>query len=208
MSTVIQRKGVLVGSLVTVFGVLVTLPFTLIHGVLPFVVLLIGFGIFMLLLQAWRPPKYPTAYWLGCLVALVVLLPTTTLITFAEQGFDGGPFYGTPYGDGVTGLEVDERLEYRNGDLMVYNRRSEVPPILRYQTGEALRWAITLDLHQGSQPNAQDKGYHLSKIENLSWFNGILRDRIDFVGTWTFGQKPGRLYLWKWGQVHRFYLER
>ncbi|NJN21208.1 MAG: cytochrome d ubiquinol oxidase subunit II [Leptolyngbya sp. RL_3_1] len=206
MSTVIQRQGVFVGSLVAVLGVLVASPFTLFHGVLPFVVLLIGFGVVMLLLQTWRRPKYPTAYWLGCLAALLILLPVTTWITFAERGWDAGPFYGTVYRDGVTGLEADERLDYRDGDLTVYNRRPEVPPILTYQAGEVLRWAITLDLEPGAQPHNQD--YQLSKIEDLSWFNGILRDRIDFVATWTFGQTPGRLYLWKWGQVHRFYLQR
>jgi hypothetical protein len=203
MSTVIQRKGVLVGSLTAVLGVLIALPFTLLHGVLPFVVLLIGFGVIMLLQQTWRRPKYPSAYWLGCLVALVILLPTTTVISFTEQGFAQGPFYGTPYTDGVTGIEVDERLEYRDGDLMIYNRRPAVAPVLIYQTGETLRWAVTLDI----APNAQEQGYQLSKIEDLSLSYGIFRDRIDFVGTWTFGQKPGRLYLWKWGQFHRFHLK-
>lgn len=204
MSTVIQRKGLLVGSLTAVVGILIALPFTLLHGVLPFVVLLVGFGLFMVLLQAWRHPKYPRAYWLGCLVALIVLLPTTTLISFTEQGFDAGPFYGTPYTDGVTGIAVDERLAYRDGDLMVYNRRAAVPPALIYQAGETLHWAVTLDL----APHAQESGYQLSEIEDLSLSYGIFRDRIDFVGTWTFGQKPGRFYLWKWGQPHRFYLKR
>ena len=202
--SIIRRKGVFVGSLTTVLGVLIALPFTLIHGVLPFVVLLIGFGAFMLLLRAWRPPKYPSAYWLGCLVALIILLPTTTWVAFTEQGFDQGPFYGTSYGDGITGIEVDERLEYRDGDLMVYNRREAVSPVLIYQAGDAIRWAITLDL----APNSQSQDYQLAKVENLSLLYGMFRDRIDFTGTWTFGQKPGRIYIWKWGYPHRFYLKR
>ncbi|MDA0268647.1 MAG: hypothetical protein O3A14_17225 [Cyanobacteria bacterium] len=204
MPTVIERQGVLVGSLAAVLGIVIALPFTLLHGVLPFVVLLVGFGIFMVLLRAWRRPKYPNAYWLGCLVALVVLLPATTLVTFNEQRFDAGPFYGAPYTDGVTGIEVDERLEYRDGDLMVYNRSPKLPPAMIYQAGETLRWAIALDL----EPGVKNQSYQLSKVEDLSFVSGILRDRIDFMGTWSFGKKPGRLYLWKWGQVHRFYLQR
>ncbi len=206
MSTFIQRKGVLVGSLTAVVGTAVALPFTLFHGVLPFVVLLAGFGLVMLLQRVWRRPRYPMAYWIGCLVALIVLLPATTLMTFNEQGFDQGPFYGTPYTDGITGIEVDERLEYRGGDLMVYNRRDQVPPILIYQTGETLRWAATLDLDPDQRD--QNQSYQLSKISDLSFVYGIWRDRIDFVGTWSFGEKPGRLYLWKWGKLHRFYLQR
>ncbi len=202
MLTVVHRRGVFAGIVTAILGLLVALPFTIGHPVAPFTILLVTFGVVMALRRFLGLPKYATAYWAGCLAALVMLLPISALVKFAEQGFNEGPFYGQVYTDGVTGLEVGDRLEYRNGDLVVYNRQAQRAPVLTYRVGQDLRWAVEMDV---SQAPAYEN-YHLSKIEDLSLFYGILRDRIDFTGEWDFGSERGRIFLWKWGQFQKFYL--
>ncbi|NER79015.1 MAG: hypothetical protein F6K42_05430, partial [Leptolyngbya sp. SIO1D8] len=87
---VIQRKGALAGIITAVLGIAIALPFTIVHPVMPFTVLLIGFGGVMAFRQKLRLPKYPTAYLIGCIVALVLLLPAVSLVKFVEQGLDDG----------------------------------------------------------------------------------------------------------------------
>jgi hypothetical protein len=202
MLTVIRRRGVFAGIATTVLGLLLALPFTILHPALPFTVLLVGFGIVMALRRPLRLPKYPTAYLTGCLVALVLLLPIGTVIKVAEQGFDDGPFYGQVYTDGVTGLEASDRLPYRAGELVIYNRRAQSPPLLTYEVDDELRWAVALDVSQ----TPEFSEFQLFEVQDPTLLYGILRDRIDFTGVWTFGTERGRAYLWKWGGFQRFYL--
>lgn len=200
--TTIRRKGVLTGMVTAVLGLVIALPFTIIHPAVPFTVLFLSFGVVWLLCQ-WRwLPKYPMSYFAGCLAALVILLPSVSLIKFMEQGFDSGPFYGVAYERGVTGLEASDRIEYRRGELVIYNRQPSNPPVVTYQIGDDVQWGRELDVTQHSE--YQD--FHLSAITNLSLAYGIVRDHIDFQGIWTPGTEQGRAYLWKWGGFHRFYL--
>jgi hypothetical protein len=202
MVATIQRKGVLTGMVTAVIGIAIALPFTLIHPVLPFAVLLIGLGL-VLLLRRWRwLSQYPTGFFVGGLVALILLVPAVSLVKFVEQGFDDGPFYGEVYTGGVTGLPVSHRLDYRDGELVIYNRQPNSPPVLAYQVGEELQWARELDVSE----NPRYEGYQLATIKEPSLAYGIVRDRLNFLGTWNFGTEQGRAYLWKWGGFHRFYL--
>ncbi len=157
------------------------------------------------MLYRWRwLPKYPTAYLAGCLVALLSLLPAVSLIQFAEQGWADGPFQGVVYEQGTTGLPVGDRLNYRQGELVVFNRQPSNPPVLAYQVNDAVQWARSLDLSQ--QP-----GYEAVKItdlKDLSLAYGILRDRLTFTVTWNFGTEQGHAYIWKWDGLQRFYLSR
>ncbi|MDA0672804.1 MAG: hypothetical protein O3C67_03745 [Cyanobacteria bacterium] len=202
MLTFIRHRDTFAGIVTAVVGVLVGLPFTILHPAVPFTVVLVTFGIVMGLRRPLRLPKYPTAYLAGCLAALVLLLPIGFTVKVAERGFDDGPFYGQVYTDGVTGLEASDRVPYRGGDLAIYNRNNRVPPILAYEVDGDLRWAVALDVSQTE--NYAD--YQLVNVSEPQLVYGILRDRLDFLGNWTFGQERGRAYLWKWGGFHRFYL--
>ena len=200
--TTIRRKGVFAGMVTTLLGIAIAIPFTVIHPALPFAVLLILFGVVMALRQWLHLPKYPTAYLIGCMVALVLLLPAVFLVKFAEQGLDDGPFWGRDYTSGVMGLDVSHRVDYRQGELLIFNRQKNSSPVLIYQVNDEMRWAREMAVSQ----NPKYSDYLLSTIEKPTVAYGILRDRLDFVGTWDFGAEQGRAYLWKWGGFHRFYL--
>jgi hypothetical protein len=146
MATMVRRKGVFAGIVTAVLGIAIALPFTLVHSAVPFAVLLIGFGLFMAVRPKLPLPPYPMAYTAGCLVALILLTPIVPGIKFAEQGFDDGPFYGVPYTGGVTGLPASDRIAYRQGELVIYNRTEDFPPILAYTVEADLRWALEMDI--------------------------------------------------------------
>ena len=201
-TTIQQRRGITRSIVTAVLGMAIAIPFTLIHSVLPFAVLLITFGIVMWLRKPLRLPKDPTAYLIGCLVALVLLLPMVSAAKLAEQGFKDGPFYGENYTNGVMGLEAHHRTDYRQGELMIYNRQRNSAPVLTYEVDGDIRWARELDVRD--HPKYAD--HFMGEIENLTVSPGILRDRLNFTGNWDFGKEPGRAYLWKWGGFHRFYL--
>ncbi|NER78607.1 MAG: hypothetical protein F6K42_03335 [Leptolyngbya sp. SIO1D8] len=119
-----------------------------------------------------------------------------------EQGLDDGPFYGLEYTGGVTGLEANHRLDYRQGELLIYNRQQNRAPVLVYEANGDLVWSVEMDVSQ--HPKYQN--YQLSTLEEPTLAYGIIRDRLNFLGTWDFGKERGRAYLWKWGRFHRFYL--
>ncbi len=196
-----QRRGTTLSIVTAVLGLAIALPFTLIHSVLPFTVLLVVFGIFMLFRKRLQLP-HPTAYLTGCLVALVLMLPIVSAAKLVEQGFNDGPFYGENYTNGVTGLDAHHRTDYRQGELLIYNRQTNSAPVLTYEVDGEILWARELDVRD--HPKYAD--HFLVEIENLTVAPGILRDRVNFTGTWDFGKEPGRAYLWKWGGFHRFYL--
>lgn len=183
-------------------GVALALPLTLIHPVLPFAAVLTGYGVVTLFEKRHWLPSLPTSYLVGCLVALLLLLPTTSLVQFVEQGFDDGPFYGKPFRGVLSAAAASDRLDYRQGELLIYNRTSENPPILAYQVDGETRWAQSLDVKQ----NRRYQGYQLNTVAEPSLAYGIFRDRLDFVSTWNFGKERGRAYFWKWGKFHRFFL--
>lgn len=202
MVTATRRKGVAAGMLMTVLSVAIAIPFTLIHPVLPFAIALVGYGLVMLM-QRWRwLPGYGRSYLLGCLVALILLLPASSLIQFLEQGFDDGPFYGQPFAGVILGKQADISLPYRQGELLIYNRTAVKAPILAYRSNDETRWAQVLDVSQ----NSRYADYQLTAMQEPSLALGLFRDRLDFLGNWNFGTERGRAYLWKWGGFHRFFL--
>lgn len=202
MVTATRRKGVAAGMLMTALFVAIAVPFTLIHPVLPFTVVLVGYGL-VVLMQRWRwLPSYNSSYLIGCLVALIILLPASSLIKFLEQGFDDGPFYGEPFKGVISGESASDRLPYRQGELLIYNRSADKAPILAYQVEDETAWAQVLDVSQ----NDHYADYQLTAVQDPSLALGIFRDRLNFSGTWNFGTERGRAYLWKWGGFHRFFL--
>jgi len=202
MATAVQRKGVLAGMLTAMIAVAVTVPFTVIHPVLPFTLVLMGYGL-VVLMQQWRwLPKLGTSYLIGCLVALIVLLPASSLVKFFEQGFDDGPFHGEPFTGVISGESASDRLPYRQGELLIYNRPAGKAPILAYQIEDETAWAQVLDVSE----NPRYADYQFTTMQEPSLAYGIFRDRLDFLGTWDFGTERGRAYFWKWGGFHRFFL--
>lgn len=198
----VRRKGIIAGTFTAVLAVAIALPFTLIHPVLPFTLVLVGYGVVVLMQRRKWLPRYPNSYLMGCLAALIILLPASSLVIFAEQGFDDGPFYGEPFNGVIFGNAASDRLGYRQGELLVYNRSDDEAPILAYQVQTETRWAQILDVSD----NRRYADYQLTAISDLSLAYGIFRDRLDFAGSWDFGTEPGRAYFWKWGDFHRFFL--
>lgn len=203
MAIAVRRKGVLAGMVMAILAVAIALPFTLLHPVLPFAITLLLYGVVCLGQYLKWLPNHSTGYLLGCLIALIVLLPATSLLKFAEQGFDDGPFYGQPFVGIVSDAAISDRLDYRQGELLVYNRSEDQSPVLAYRVQGETLWAQSLDV---SQSPRYDGVYHLTAMSDLSMAYGIWRDRLDFLGTWNFGTERGRAYLWKWGGFHRFFL--
>lgn len=202
MAVVKRRKGAFLGMVTAIVGVAIALPFGLIHPILPFTIILVGYGL-LVLLQRWRwLPKDVLGYLAGCLVALVILLPAVSLLNFMEQGLRDGPFYGEDYSGDIAGENVSDRIEYRQGELLIYNRGEDQAPVLAYQVEEETHWATELDVAE----NPRYERYHLISIQEPTLAYGIFRDRMDFKGRWTFGTETGRAYLWKWGGFHRFFL--
>lgn len=197
-----RRKQVTTGLIVAVITTAIALPLSLIHPILSFAILLIELG-FLLLLQRWRwLPKLSIGYLAGFLIAIVVLLPATFLIRFAEQGFDDGPFYGQPLEAFLTEAEASDRLSYRQGELLIYNRQPDQAPVLAYSINGELQWAQAMDVRQ----NHRYEEYQLTALAEPTLAYGIFRDRLNFVGTWNFGAEPGRAFIWKWNGFHRFFL--
>lgn len=197
----LRWKAILSALLITTVGVLVSLPFAMIHPLLPFIVLLAIF-VLSLGMKRWRwVSRLSTTYLVGFLIAILVLLPAVSAVGFIERGFDDGPFYGKPYRGVISGESASDRLDYQQGELLIYNRRSERSPILAYREDE-LRWAVEMDVSQ----NPAYSDYQLVSIESPTLSRGILRDRLNFLGTWSFGKESGKAYIWKWGGLHRFYL--
>jgi|GEM_PF-2540436 len=202
MATAVRRKGVFVSILTAIIVVAMTVPFTVIHPVLPFTLVLMGYGCFGLM-QRWRwLPKDRPSYLIGCLVALIVLLPASSVVKFAEQGFDDGPFYGEPFTGRIVAAAASDRLPYREGELLIYNRADAKAPILAYQIEDETAWAQVLDVSK----NPRYANYEFTAMQEPSLAYGIFRDRLDFLGTWNFGTERGRAYFWKWGGFHRFFL--
>jgi hypothetical protein len=202
MAAISKRKGIWVNLLTAVLGVLLTLPFGILHPVLPFAVLLIGYGILLFMQNRRWVPRYPVDYLIGCLTALILLLPAVSLLRFAEQGFNDGPFYGRAYDGVIMGEEASDRLDYQQGQLLIYNRAETSPPILAYQAEDNVIWAQEMDISQ----NSRYDDYQLSAMTEPSISSGLFRDRLNFTATWNFGTEQGQAYLWKWGKFHRFYL--
>ena len=199
-----QHHNALKGTVTAILGIAIALPFTLLHPIFPFIVVLLGLG-FLLLLQRWRWIQRPqTACLKGHFVALIALIPLSGIVTFTEQGMQDGPFYGQRYGGSLDVENASHRLPYRQGELLIYNRQDDEAPILTYQIEDDVRWATVLNV----QKRGRYADYQIAAMKDPELAYGILRDRLNFRATWNFGEEHGRAYLWKAGRLHRFFLSR
>lgn len=172
---------------------------------------LMVFGVFALAvgLLAWFR-KLPFGHWpaypIGLAAAASLLAPmvlNADIRSFLEAGFDDGPFHGRPFHGDIGSLQPSHRIVFRSGELIVFNRADDEPPVLAYVVEDAGRWALELD-------GTADPDFNWTEFsrvsEPLTVSLGILRDRLDFVAHWTFGAERGTVYIWRFGGVQRFYL--
>lgn len=137
----------------------------------------------------------------GVLLALLLLVPARSFAELLVSGFDDGPFTGRPYPGDVSKLRPGERVAYRGGELVVYRRARGAAPVLAYRAGGRTEWAHELFASLG------DRGENeLWDVSGVRVTSGLLRDRLDFTATWTYGAERGYAFLWRWGEVQKFYL--
>lgn len=117
---------------------------------------------------------------------------------FLEAGFDDGPFYGKKIKINSKKILIKESISYRNGFLQFIEVK-EFNPILAYSENGKIKWAF--ELSTKSMENTD-----LMEVYQLSVSNGIFRDKIQFIGNWTFGAERGTGYIWKYGELQYFYL--
>lgn len=117
-----------------------------------------------------------------------------------EAGFDDGPFYGKKIDLASAKIKVKESIPFRSGQLQALELNGISGSILSYYKDNKFIWAYEL------QTSEQMENTFLTEIRNLRVSSGIFRDRIDFIGVWTYGAERGKAYIWKWGGLQYFYL--
>lgn len=147
----------------------------------------------------WRHTQAQTA----AILAIILTFFSQPLLKFFEAGFDDGPFIGESYDGELNSLKVDHTIAYGDGQLRVYNRSDEEAPIIAcFDAKGNVEWAWLMDVRL-------KPGYEtamLYAIDDPEIESGLLRDRIVFLSTWTYGAEHAYAYVWKWGGPQRFYL--
>lgn len=176
-------------------------PFLIIERWLGFSVLALIAALFMLLRARLKIGNRPIIYISGLVVALLLLIPASFFAQILESGFDDGPFTGRQFDGNLDLLEPSDSVKFRDGILYIYNRNDEAP-VIAYRIDGRTQWAT--EMYVSMSPGAQ--GSELYQIESPSLAKGIVRDRLDFIGYWTYGAEHGYAYIWKLGGIQRFYL--
>lgn len=169
---------------------------SLVFGVLTMIVV-------ALLLRGYRPFKNRIAHAVGLIAAALLLVPVAIFAQMFEAGFDDGPFHGRPHSGDISALTASHSITYRSGDLVIYNRADDEPPVLAYIVQGVPKWALELDVV--GTPGFEDSHFR-SIAEPIAVSSGVFRDRLSFIAYWSFGAERGYAYIWKFGGVHRFYL--
>ena len=178
-------------------------PFLIIERWAGFAVLALLATASFLLYRQGRLPRRPWTLMLGLLAALLLLLPAAFFAQLLEAGFDDGPFRGRPFGGDVARLEPSHVVAFRSGELVIYNRTGDEPPILAYLVNGTSDWAVDMD----TTANPKYRNTEFRSVSGpLSVSYGLFRDRMDFLANWSYGVEHGYVYIWKFGGVQRFYL--
>lgn len=144
------------------------------------------------------------AYRAGFLIAAILLVPARRMVDLLESGFDDGPFHGRAFAGDVSGMKPSESVPFRSGELAVYNRSHGKAPILAYLAGGRTRWAHEMFVSMETPTSTGEN--ELREITHLRVSRGFVRDRVDFIGEWTFGAEHGYAFVWRWGGIQRFFL--
>lgn len=62
----------------------------------------------------------------------------------------------------------------------------------------------TQEMHVSLDPESDES--ELWEMQKPSVAHGTLRDRLDFIGLWTYSAERSYAYIWKFGGIQRFYL--
>ncbi len=194
-------KHVLAGLLVAVPAFAASAPLLVVERWLGFVALAVLAALFFWLRHRFRFQGYVNAQILGFVAAFVLLLPAILFADLAERGLDDGPFYGRNYEGSLAHLKPSHRLKFRKGTLAIYNRDKKAP-VVAYVIGDHTEWAT--EMYVAMTPGVTQSELHHMERPLLS--EGLFRDRLDFIGHWTYGAEHGYAYIWKFGGIQRFYL--
>lgn len=197
-------RSVLISLAVAAGAFAVSAPFLVIEHWLGFAALAVSAFLFLVLRQRHGLPDERHAYRAGFLIATVLLVPARFMADILESGFDDGPFRGQPFAGDLSKTKPSERVPFRSGELVVYNRADGRAPILVYRAGGRTRWAHEMFVSMTTADTTGENELH--DITRLRVSPGIIRDRLDFIGTWTFGAEHGYAFVWRWGGIQRFYL--
>jgi hypothetical protein len=192
-------KSFVIAISVTVGSIVLCIPFASIEWSAGFVVL----GLLILLYFAFqkrvRSPRKPFIF--GFVIAFILLFPLAFFARIAEGGFDDGPFTGRPFVGAVDSLIPTDSVAFRGGQLLIYNRIDNQAPIISYIVKGEISWTREMFV------SMRDNNYNqLWGISEPSVAYGIVRDRLDFQASWTYGIENGYAYIWKFGGIQKFYL--
>jgi len=194
-------KQIFIVVVVAAIAFSLSAPFLTIERWLGFCVLTILAAFFFLFRAYFRIQNRPVLYAVGFVAALLFLVPASFFAQLMESGFDDGPFVGKPFVGNLKDLKASDSLKFRDGTLIIYNRSNKAP-VIAYLTEDRTQWAT--EMYVSMTPGA--KGSELYHISKPSVSKGIVRDRLDFIGQWTYGAEHGYAYIWKFGGIQRFYL--
>lgn len=194
-------RSVLVALAVAGAGVLVAAPFLVIESWLAFAVLAVFAALLFSVREQLRLGKRLQACRAGVLLAVLVLVPARSLAELMESGFDDGPFTGRPFAGDLSRLRASDRVAFRSGEILIYNRKDGAAPVVEYRVDGHTEWAREMFVSLGD--GGENELWEMSR-PRVAY--GIIRDRLEFVGTWTYGAERGYALIWRWGGIQRFYL--
>ncbi|HEY6019516.1 MAG TPA: hypothetical protein VIY48_06335 [Candidatus Paceibacterota bacterium] len=176
-------------------------PFLVIERWLGFTVLGALAALYFLLHRRLWPQRRLLLPCLGFAGATVLLVPAALFAGLIEGGFDDGPFVGRDFTGDLHTLKPSFSLNYRSGNLVIYNRDPKAP-VVAYVTGDKAQWAI--EMYAALNPNAAESELYHMEAPAIS--QGLVRDELHFTAYWSQGAERGYAYIWKFGGIQRFYL--
>jgi hypothetical protein len=194
-------RSVLVSVTVAAIVFLVALPFMAVERWAGFgAVAVLAFVTFSLRPRLGLRDRLPATR-AGFVIAVVLLLPARFFVEFWESGFDDGPFTGRAFTGDLSRLAPSERVAFRSGEIVIYNRSRGAAPVVAYRVGGRAEWAREMFVSLGERGENE-----LMEITRPRITYGLVRDRLDFTGRWKYGAERGYALIWKWGGIQRFWL--
>jgi len=199
-------KSVLVSLAVAVGAFVLSAPFMIIERWAGFAMLGVVALAVLLLRGRLGLASRVNAMRVGLVLAVLLLVPARFFAEFAESGMDDGPFNGRPFVGDLSKLQPSERVAFRSGELVAFNRSNGEPPVLAYRVGGQAQWAQEMFVSLAESMDGRPGTNELESMTRLTVAHGFFRDRLDFIGAWTYGAERGYVFIWKWGGIQRFYL--
>ena len=189
-----------------IFSGLLILPFSYNLSYLMFAAI----GILGLYVVFTARGRFPVALLVSLLAATCLFAASALVFRMFEGGFDDGPFYvysAAPLPDELGCSETVDLEEHsfciQNPSL---NGRSPLPehagdPRLSLRSADGpSAWSVRFNT------SSKMPGTTITYIRSAEFHEGWLRNRLEFVGCWSYGCEAGVLYLTKWNTPIRYYL--